>query len=133
MFLLRYGVPGQGEYKDSNQALFFSSDFKGKTLFPMSFPGNYAKWRNGTSYGRSIHGKVPKDLLPETIEQLVYGVDGYIADRTYRSLKRKTFFGNPPSDTARINLATEPYMYWTSEALSSTMVALAIQRASHIC
>lgn len=132
VFLLKYGIPGVGEYKNAAEALFFTADFKGKTLFPIKFPGDFARWRNGTDYSRSIYAAIPDELLGETLEQLVYGVDGAIDDRIYQLMKTKSYFGRP-SSWDRINLATEPYMMWTAKSLTYSMTPLAILRASHVC
>ncbi len=75
------------------ESLFFSSDFKGRSIVPMAFPGNVAEFVNGTKYTRPVSEPVPLPLLPETFAQLSFGVRGFVPPAQYEEMLRQPWFG----------------------------------------
>jgi hypothetical protein len=127
-FLLR-------EANDDNYeklALFFSADFKGKGVLPISYPSNFHQYINGTFYKGNIHDNVSKHDLPTFFSEMTVGVKGFIPNAEYQKMLKQKFFGQSVQ-TESVFLPKALMPIWSSESMTNSVAALAILRATNLC
>jgi len=105
------------EYEHQNA--FFSASVKGLTCDPFRYPGNAARYVNGTV----LTNPKPQDIT----SLLIYGVSGFMPQAEYeKELTKLHFEHKTPLKFPGYNTASFPY--WSSPTFTDAMAMLALTK-----